>query len=197
MFKQIAISAPGLVAVSQSSSAYEIKHADSVGIACSVTASSPSVQTFADTDVDVGADQITISAHGYRTGLKVALTTSGALPTGLSATDYYVILNDGNTIQLATSAANAAAGTAVNITAAAGGGTHTLTPAAADMDLILQGSVDGTNFFNLVTTEITGTGVFSASLSSPAFSMLRARVSIAAGQATIGDVYMSVNEGRR
>jgi hypothetical protein len=86
--------------------------------------------TFADGDVTVGTDTINISAHGLETGDKAQLTTTGTLPAGLAlATDYFVIRVDADNIKLASSVANAEAGTAVDITAAAGGGTHTATQA--------------------------------------------------------------------
>jgi hypothetical protein len=57
---------------------------------------------------------------------RVQLTTTTTLPTGLSlATDYYVIRLTDTTCKLATSYANAVAGTAVNITDT-GTGTHTI-----------------------------------------------------------------------
>lgn len=59
------------------------------------------------------------------TGTRTRLTTTTTLPAGLSlATDYYVIRIDDSTFKLATSYANAIAGTAINITDA-GTGTHT------------------------------------------------------------------------
>jgi hypothetical protein len=61
------------------------------------------------------------------TGTRVRLTTTTTLPGGLAtATDYYVIKVSDTTFKLATSYANAAAGTAINITDA-GTGTHTVT----------------------------------------------------------------------
>lgn len=61
------------------------------------------------------------------TGTRVRLTTSGTLPAGLAtATDYYVIKMSDTTFELATSYANAVAGTQINITDA-GTGTHTVT----------------------------------------------------------------------
>jgi hypothetical protein len=58
-------------------------------------------------------------------GTRVRLTTTTTLPAGLSlATDYYVIKASDSTFKLATSYANAVAGTAINITDA-GTGTHT------------------------------------------------------------------------
>jgi len=60
------------------------------------------------------------------TGTKVRLTTTTTLPAGLAlATDYYVIKLSDSTFSLATSYANAVAGTAINITDA-GTGTHTV-----------------------------------------------------------------------
>lgn len=61
------------------------------------------------------------------TGTRVRLTTTTTLPGGLAtATDYYVIRVSDTTFKLATSYANAIAGTAINITDA-GTGTHTVT----------------------------------------------------------------------
>lgn len=70
------------------------------------------------TEVDIDNDQVTIPSHGLTTGVKITeLTTTGTLPAGLSlSTVYYAIVVDSNTISFATSQANAAAGTAVNIT---------------------------------------------------------------------------------
>lgn len=84
--------------------------------------------TFVDGDVTVGTDTINITAHDFKTCDHVQLTNSGgALPTGLAtATDYYIIYVDANNIRFADSIENAAAGTQVDITAAAGGGTHTI-----------------------------------------------------------------------
>ena len=60
------------------------------------------------------------------TGTRVRLTTTTTLPAGLAlATDYYVIKLSDTTFKLATSYANAALGTAINITST-GTGTHTV-----------------------------------------------------------------------
>ena len=69
---------------------------------------------------------VTLASHGFQTGDMIYLTTTGALPTGLSQnTIYYVINVTTSTFRLATSAANAAAGTAIN-TSGTQSGTHTL-----------------------------------------------------------------------
>jgi len=61
------------------------------------------------------------------TGTRVRLTTTTTLPAGLAtATDYYVIKVSDTTFSLATSYANAIAGTEIDITSA-GTGTHTVT----------------------------------------------------------------------
>lgn len=68
----------------------------------------------------------TLSGHGLATGDCVELTTDGALPTGLSAnTNYYVIYSNANSFWLATSHANAIAGTKIN-TSGTQSGTHSL-----------------------------------------------------------------------
>lgn len=78
---------------------------------------------------------VTWAGHGLQTGYQLQLTTTGALPTGLSAsTTYYVIAVDANTFRLATSLANAAAGTAI-ATSGSQSGTHTATACAIDLTL--------------------------------------------------------------
>lgn len=71
-------------------------------------------------------EQLTV-ATVYKTGQRVRVSnTGGALPTGLSAaTDYYAIYVSDTSIKLATSRANAIAGTAIDITAN-GSGTNTI-----------------------------------------------------------------------
>jgi len=66
--------------------------------------------------------------HGLTTGTRVAYTASGAAYGGLtSATDYYVIRDTANTFRLATSYANAMAGTSITLTSA-GSGSQSVTP---------------------------------------------------------------------
>ena len=80
-----------------------------------------SATTFIGTAVNTGNGNLTLPAHGYSTALQVNLLadtsggTGGVLPTGWSgfATQAFVIVIDPNTIRLATTMANAFAGTAV------------------------------------------------------------------------------------
>jgi len=77
---------------------------------------------------DAGTDVCTVDSNlSLYTGAIVQVATTTTLPAGLSAaTDYYVIRTAATTLQLATSLANAHAGTVINITDA-GTGTHTMT----------------------------------------------------------------------
>lgn len=114
------------VALSETSASQELDHIAFIDLMASVTDVTPGDKTFTDADVNVTDDEVTVTAHGFFTGLKVQVSNPGTLPTGLSAaTDYYLIVVDANTIQFATSQANAAAGTAINITGA-GSGTTTV-----------------------------------------------------------------------
>lgn len=109
-------------------------------------------------DVAIAGDTITVSGHGYPTGLKVVLSTTVAVavPTGLAyGGTYYVIVVDADHFKLASSTTNAVAGTAVDITALTGGGGLRLTPSsisAGSAALKWQGSNDGSNWTDLNTT---------------------------------------------
>lgn len=72
---------------------------------------------FASTAVNVN-DQITIAAHGMPTGYgPIQLQADTTIPTGLAERkNYWVISIDANTIKLASSLANALAGTPIDIT---------------------------------------------------------------------------------
>jgi hypothetical protein len=73
-------------------------------------------------NVNTGSNQLTITGHGLVTGdgpAAVRDVTGQGLPAPLVAlTDYWVIRADANLIRLATSLANALAGTAIDITTA-------------------------------------------------------------------------------
>jgi len=82
------------------------------------------------TGVDVATDTITVTAHGFATGDKVTYTNGGGTSiTGLtSGSDYFIIRTGVNTVKLATTFVNAAAGTAVDLTVVGVGVSHKLTP---------------------------------------------------------------------
>lgn len=84
---------------------------------------------------------VTKTSHGLYTGDSIYLTTTGALPTGLSAnTRYWVTRVDADTFKLATSQANALASTNIN-TSGSQSGTHTANQT--------MGVGDGSTTFNV------------------------------------------------
>jgi len=83
--------------------------------------------TFVDADIIALDDTITEAAHGLQTGDVVQFSTTTTLPTPLAAaTDYFVIRVSSSLIKIASSAANAENGIALDL-ADDGSGTHTLT----------------------------------------------------------------------
>lgn len=129
--------------------------------------------TFIDANVTVATDVITVPTNQYLySGQEVALTTSGVLPAGLSATNYFIIRVTATTIKLATSRADADDDVAVNITAAAGGGTHTLTLTLTNRVL---GTDGGEESHTLQTEELAShihTGVAATSNPDVTFGSL-------------------------
>lgn len=112
------------VAMAATSSGIELEHMIAYDATAVIAVANPADK--AASAVSAAADTWTIAAHGYLTGMKCTLTTTGTLPAGLAtATPYYVIVVDANTIKFASSQANALAGTAIDQTDA-GTGTHTV-----------------------------------------------------------------------
>lgn len=95
----------------------------------------------------------TVSSHqpGFGFGLVVQFTTSNTLPTGISlSTNYYVVPASSTTYRVATSLANAIAGTYVAYTNT-GTGTQTATPVAlSGATIILQGSSDNESTWSTI-----------------------------------------------
>lgn len=82
-------------------------------------------QTFVDAAVATGTEIITLPGHALVDGDIVRFTNSGgALPTGLTSRKHYYVVSAvaGASIKVS----ETSGGSAVNITAAAGGGTHTI-----------------------------------------------------------------------
>jgi hypothetical protein len=177
------------------SSVIDCRVIDTLSVQCVADVNTPAAKTFTDANITDGTDTIAIAAHGFTTGLKAALTTAGVLPTGLSATDYYIIVVTSGSIRLATSLANALAGTA-QATAADGSGTHTLTPATASGSWQLSASNDN------VTYELLGSAVnFTAddntviSLADVGHRYVKVVATLTAGRADL-DVIASGKERR-
>ena len=88
----------------------------------------PAAKVFAPTDIVVATSVIQETAHNFVTGLKVLMTSATTLPAGILSPAYVIKLTD-NTYTLASSLANALAGTPFTITDQ-GTGNHTTTPSA-------------------------------------------------------------------
>ncbi len=110
---------------------------------------------------DNATEIFTITTHGLLTGDGPFQLTNagGALPTGVSAlTDYWIIKIDGNTFYLATSLANALAGTHLSISTN-GTGTNTLSDTVATVSPTLPFLVTGNaagNWFSLEVRDSAG-----------------------------------------
>jgi hypothetical protein len=88
----------------------------------------PEIARFVDAAINHTNDTVDLPAHEFQTGDRINLSTSGALPAGLSAGTYHIIKSGTHTIKLATTRTNALTGTAIDLTSATGSGTHILTP---------------------------------------------------------------------
>ena len=87
--------------------------------------------TFDATDtsvVSISGDTLTFNKHRFVNLQRVTYTDGGGTAIGglTDETAYFIIKVDQNTIKLATSSSNASAGTAINLTSGAAGGSHTL-----------------------------------------------------------------------
>ncbi len=107
------------------------------------------------------ANTFTATAHGWTTGQLVSLiNVGGALPTGLSTlTNYYVIRLTANTFSLATSLANALAGSAIAVAYPGGAGTGTHTAISWAIGVEAKNIDDITNAIAVSETYV-GTGTF-------------------------------------
>jgi microcystin-dependent protein len=102
-------------------------------------------QAILPADVNITTEEITVTGHSYRrTGFRVRVSSTGTIIGGLAInTDYYVIVVNANTIKLATTRANAIAGTAINLMSQ-GTGTHTISQAEGP-DYSSRTAVNGGN----------------------------------------------------
>lgn len=146
--------------------------------------------------VNLTSDRVTITAHGQVLGSKGQLSTSSALPTGVTtSTDYFIIVIDANTVQFASSLALAVAGTALDLTNA-GVGTQTFTPTTSTSNVIkARFSHDDTYYTDITTTAFplcpaatvtvsTSTGGVYWDLQKPAARYLNILFTPSAGQIT-------------
>ena len=88
----------------------------------------PPTLTFDGSLINTTSEVITIGSHWFATGDKVVYSNGGGTTIGglVTATNYYIIKSSSTAVKLASSYANAIAGTAINLTSAGVGSSHTL-----------------------------------------------------------------------
>lgn len=140
----------------------------------------------------VSGNNVTITAHGFITGLAVTVTTTGSLPAGLAtSTTYYLIKVDANTIKFASSLANALAGTAITLSDAGVGTSTVVVTALASASAKLQKSVDGTIWYDEGSGQtITATGNFYFKVIDPEAKFYSVLVALASGQLSVTTQYL-------
>lgn len=120
------------------------------------------------TTVTAATDILTKVAHGLTTGTVVFVATTGALPAATPAlavnTPYFTIRVDDDNVKLATSLANANAGTAIDLT---GAGTGTMSLVTTGNDVLAERVVAALNSvasknYTAVTTGSTGSKTWTA-----------------------------------
>jgi len=166
---------------------FDIGRIDNFSIQVVADVNTPAALAFATSDVNTTDDEITEVAHGFTTGLKGQTSTTTTLPAGLStSTDYFVIVIDVDTYQLATSLANSLAGTQIDITDQ-GTGTHTFTPTSvAGATVTLQKSNDDSNWTNQASaTSITTDGSYWFEVVDATYRYIRVIYAITAGRMTV------------
>lgn len=149
------------------------------------------------TEVDPVNNQVSVPAHGYKTGQKITeLTTTGTLPDPLAvSTVYYAIVPSADLLKFATSQALAAAGTAIDLTDyGATTSVHTIvvaTTLAGTVDI--QASNDDENYIDVIDsagasieqTISDASGEFMFNLADLYSKHARAAFTITSGQAEL------------
>lgn len=159
-----------------------------------VTTSAVGITGGTDSGVSTTNNTTVVTAHGWNTGRKVRLTTTGTLPAGLAlSTDYYLIVVDANTLAYASSLANALLGTKISITdQGTSGSTATITPQAlAGGTLQHQASADGgVNFNNIGTTvSISASGTDTQNFDAINYTHLQTVITVTSGELDAVTVY--------
>jgi len=166
-------------------------------IEADITDATPAAKAFATTDVDTSTETISETSHGFITGNIGQFTTTDTLPAGLSlSTDYFVIKVDDDSYKVATSLANAKAGTAVNITDQ-GVGTHTFTPTSlTSASIKLQGTAvdqptenDWQDIADS-SVNVTATGKKAFNVSGTYYSRVRYYITLSGGQLDISAIFV-------
>lgn len=184
----------------------DVRKVERFSIQAVIDVNTPSAAVTGFAAVDVTANTFTATAHGFTTGLKGQLTTSGGLPAGSStSTDYFIVVIDANTYKIATSLANATAATptVVDLTTQ-GTGNHTFTPTpVAGAAIKLQKSnvltvlsptytyvaADWTDVANATAITVDATNWFE--VDEPAYAALVIHYTLTAGRMSTDNYFMS------
>jgi len=153
------------------------------------------LEYFSSNDVDTAADTIKVLGHGYSTGDAVRyylLPSDGsASPAGLSSdVTYYVIVVDANTIQLATTLANANSGTAIALTSAGTDSSTVINPRGGSAQSVLSTGADALIFSADHPVKTANRLYFDASVTSASETLFRGTT------ATAATVYFAKQEDR-
>lgn len=138
-------------------------------------------------EIDLPNDKVTVPTHGFVTGLKGQLTTTGTLPTGLStSTDYFIINLTSSTVAFADTLAHAVAGTKLPLSGE-GTGVHTFTPTAIAGAIKLQGRLESSSTYVDIpssSTSITGSQNNIWNVDAPYYRYVKVNVTPTAGKLT-------------
>ena len=151
----------------------------------------PSAAVIATANITTSSDpthpsEFNKAAHGMVTGMKVQATTAGTLAVPLVlATDYFIIRVSADYFALATTYANALAGTRIAITNV-GVTSTTLTPVALSASVTFQKSNDQTNWIDIQTaTAITVDGSVMIEQANVSYRYLRVLKTLAGGNVNL------------
>ena len=151
-------------------------------------------------EVDLDNSSLIIPAHGFSTGFKIRLTTTGTLPAPLmTATDYFIIVVDSGVIQLAASLADALVGIEIELEdqgSSAGVGTVTGV-ALAGASITFQKSNDGVNFENIqAATSITVDGSVLLVQPNVSYRYFKAVKALTAGQVDLKALVLVIGDAQ-
>lgn len=166
------------------SGSIDIQNTDRLVVALNWTDNTPLPQIA----TSVSGSDIIIPNHGFLEGLTVRASSTGTLPSPLKpSTNYYVIVIDTNTIQLASTKSSAInlPYTPVSLTSS-GSGTLTITPQALSGQISLTFSLDNSSFSlgDQIYNFSIGNGNTSFLIPIEFYNYCEVTVNVVSGQAT-------------
>jgi hypothetical protein len=133
---------------------------------------------------------VTYTSHGRVTGDRCYFTTTGALPTGVSAsTSYWITKVDANTFKLSTTLANCVAGTFI-ATSGSQSGVHTIYVGGLGNEEFRQGSLTGTAVPTGAVGEVIAATITQTTITSSILDITGATITLGQGR---WEIVMSCN----